>query len=171
VGRKALAERGGETGLLEAVAGQRILLGDGVSLLVVHPPDDLPPWTPNPLNNSSVVLLLTYGDVSFLLTGDIEAAVEEALVEGGAPLQATVLKVAHHGSKSSTVQGFLDAVSPALAVISVGSENRFGHPDKGVMQRLRAATGGRVALTSELGDIELTTDGRRLWLDTERGGG
>ena len=166
--RRALADRTGETRVVEAALGQEVVMGDGVSLAVLRPPSALPPWTPNLLNNSSVVLRVTYGEVSFLLTGDIEAASEEDLMAGDATLQATVLKVAHHGSDSSSTEGFVDAVAPALAVISVGADNRFGHPRAAVVERLRAATGGQVLLTSERGSIEMTTDGRRLWLETER---
>ncbi len=166
--RRALAERSDETRVLVASVGQEVVMGDGVSLTVLHPPGTLPPWTPNLLNNSSVVLRVTYVEVSFLLTGDIEAAGEQDLIESDAPLRATVLKVAHHGSDSSSTKEFLDAVTPAMAVISVGADNRFGHPRASVVERLRAATGDRVLLSSERGAIEMTTDGRRLWVKTER---
>src|SRR5207237_575020 len=80
-----------------------------------------------------------YGLASFLLTADIETAREHALVAAGAPLDATVLKVAHHGSRSSTTAPWLRAVRPSVAVISVGARNPYGHPDAGVLARLADA--------------------------------
>ena len=169
--RRALDGAGDGTRVLSATRGQFLLLGDGVTLTVMHPAGELPAWTPDQVNGSSVVLRLAYGQLAFLLTGDITTEVERGLVEMEADLRATVLKVAHHGSDTSSSEAFLRAVSPALAVVSVSEENRFGHPDPAVVGRLtRAVSRERLLLTSERGDIEVTTDGRRLWLRTERGG-
>lgn len=166
---QALAEGGGRSTVLEAQRGHRIALGDGVVLEVLHPG---PVTLDGETNNNSLVLRLSYGDVVFLLTGDVETPIESALLARGAPLDATVLKVGHHGSDSSTSASFLDAVSPSLAVISVGRDNRFGHPDDAVLQRLRAVLpDGRVLLTSHHGDVQVATDGRRLWLETAREAG
>ena len=163
---QALAQRAAQSTVLEAQSGHRIALGDGVLLEVLHPG---PVILDDQTNNNSLVLRLSYGDVVFLLTGDVEVPVESALLARGAPLDATVLKVGHHGSTTSTSAPFLDAVSPSLAVISVGEDNRFGHPDDAVLARLRAALPpDRVLLTSHHGDVEVSTDGRRLWLDTAR---
>ena len=166
---QALAERGGRSTVLDAQRGHRISLGDGVVLEVLHPG----PVTPEgETNNNSLVLRLSYGGVVFLLTGDVEAPIESALLARDAPLDATVLKVAHHGSDSSTSAPFLEAVAPSLAVISVGEDNPFGHPDDEVLDRLQAVLpDDRVLLTSQHGDVEVTTDGRRLWLETARGAG
>jgi hypothetical protein len=90
-------------------------------------------------NDEALVLRLEYGLASFLLASDIEAAREQALVAAGAPLAATVLKVAHHGSRTSSTPAFLGAVGPAVAVISVGPRNPYGHPDPDVLERLAAA--------------------------------
>ncbi len=116
-------------------------------------------------NDRSLVLRLVYGEVSFLLTGDIEAAGEEALVHSRYPIASTVLKVAHHGSRTSTTPRFLDAVGPAVSAISVGTSNPFGHPSPEVLQRLE---GRRVFRTDLHGTISYRTDGRRLWVHTER---
>ncbi len=166
---QALAERDGRSTVLEAQRGHRIALGDGVVLEVLHPG---PVTLDDETNNNSLVLRLSYGEVVFLLTGDVESPVESVLLAGGAPLDATVLKVGHHGSNSSSSAPFLEAVSPSLAVISVGEDNRFGHPDDEVLQRLRAMLPhDRVLLTSQQGDVEVTTDGKRLWLKTAHSAG
>jgi len=117
-----------------------------------------------------VVLRVAYGEVSFLLTGDIEHYAESAMLASGVNLASTVYKVPHHGGNSSSSRAFLDAVSPTVAVISVGADNRFGHPDEEVVARLQqyVVLNTNVLLTSEHGDIQFTTDGEKLWMDTER---
>ena len=112
-------------------------------------------------NDDAIVLRIEYGLASFLLTADIEAAREQALVAAGAPLDVTVLKVAHHGSRSSTTAPWLRAVRPSVAVISVGARNPYGHPDAGVLARL-ADAGVRVYRTDADGALILETDGRAL---------
>jgi competence protein ComEC len=116
-------------------------------------------------NENSLVAKLVYGDFSVLLTGDAGAAAEAALLRAGAPLQATVLKVAHHGSKFSTGAPFVRAVNPALAVIQVGAENDYGHPSAEVLERLAGRT---VLRTDEDGRIEITSDGRQVWVAMEK---
>jgi competence protein ComEC len=108
---------------------------------------------------------LTYRDVAFLLPGDVQAEVEQELVRSGAYLPSTVLKVPHHGSKSSSSQAFLDAVRPQVAVISVGQDNRFKHPSDEVLERLE---GTLLYRTDRNGRVTVTSDGHRLWIDTER---
>ncbi len=112
-------------------------------------------------NDAALVLRIDYGVASFLLASDIEAERERALVAAGAPLGATVLKVPHHGSRSSTTASFLGAVTPVVAVVSVGARNPYGHPDAGVLARLTAA-GARVYRTDRDGAVILETDGRAL---------
>ncbi len=163
---QAVAERGGRSTVVEAQRGHRIALGDGVVLDVLHPG---PVTIEGETNNNSLVLRLSYGEVVFLLTGDVETPIESMLLARGASLDATVLKVGHHGSATSTSAPFLEAVSPSLAVISVGEDNRFGHPDDEALQRLHAVLPhDRVLLTAQHGDVAVTTDGRRLWLQTAR---
>jgi competence protein ComEC len=105
--------------------------------------------------------------VIFLLPGDIQAGVEQELVESGRPLAATVLKVAHHGSITSSTPAWLAAVKPQVAVISVGAGNRFGHPSPEVLQRY-ATAGIPVLRTDQAGSVEFVTDGERLWVETTR---
>jgi competence protein ComEC len=121
-----------------------------------------------PGNNDSLALRISYGARSFLLTGDLEAAVERRLLEEGANLAADVLKVAHHGSRTSTTQGFLDAVRPSIAVISAGFENSFNHPHPDVLQRLE----GAIVLRTDLGGLAtIRTDGSGLYFASASGGG
>jgi competence protein ComEC len=136
---------------------------DGLGGALISQLGPLPPrgGTPRSRNNEALVLRIEYGLASFLLASDIEAEREQALVAAGAPLAATVLKVAHHGSRSSTTAAFLRAVRPLVAIVSVGARNVYGHPDAGVMARLEA-TGARVYRTDRDGALVLETDGRML---------
>jgi competence protein ComEC len=150
----------------EAFAGQWIDLGGGARLSVVYPP---PEPLPAEEDDSSLVLKASLGDAAFLLTGDIGAETEANLVSNHADLlHAPVLKVAHHGSAGSTSSAFLAAVAPLTAVISVGKDNGYGLPALETVDRLGARP---VFRTDRHGDVEISTDGRRLWIKTERGGG
>jgi len=154
----------GEGAAIERVtAGTSFDLGDGVRLDVLSPPAGADGAAGN---DASIVLRLVWRDVSFLLTGDIEANTEEALVESGIDLRATVLKVAHHGSKTSSTAAFLDAVRPPVAVVSSGAKNRFGHPALEVVDRLDDYAD--IYNTGTNGAVHFETDGRRLWIETER---
>jgi competence protein ComEC len=159
----ALAEEGATR--IRGEAGTRLELSDGVALEVLHPgPVAVEDGENNP-NNDSIVMRVTYEDVAFLLPGDIEADVEQELARAGAYLRSTVLKVPHHGSKTSSSAAFLDAVQPQVAVISVGAGNRFGHPSNEVLERLK---GTLVYRTDENGTVAVASDGQQLWIETER---
>ena len=145
-------------------AGLRLTLDEGLEMVVLHPGVELVGGREGNTNNNSVITRLTYGHVSVLLPGDIEAEVEQRLVAEEAPLGSTVLKAAHHGSCSSTTQEFLDAVDPEVVVISVGADNHFGHPCAEVVERL---DGFPVYRTDEQGVVEVITDGTRVWVETE----
>ena len=146
-----------------AALGQTIDLGGGARIEVIGPEGGLGARA-DP-NDASTVLRVAMGDVSFLLTGDIEADGEAALVRSGTELRATVLKVAHHGSSTSTTTAFLSRVAPVIDVISVGTSNTFGHPTVAVLSRL---AGDYVMRTDEDGDVRMETDGERLWVMTGR---
>jgi competence protein ComEC len=120
-------------------------------------------------NLASTIALVRYGQVRFLLTGDAEAPEEDWLLahESGV-LHADVLKVGHHGSSTSSTAGFLDAVQPRVAVVSVGVGNSYGHPDKSIMQSL-LDRGVMVLRTDMLGNVVLRTDGRALEVATNDG--
>jgi competence protein ComEC len=149
----------------EVEAGGWIDLGRGARLEILGPPDQPLTGTSADSNNNSLVLKLTWGNISFLLTGDMESAGEEALLDERTDLRATVLKVAHHGSPYSTSQEFLDAVRPVVSVISVGADNDFGHPASSILERLDDTI---VYRTDQQGDVTFSTDGERLWVSAER---
>jgi len=152
-----------------ARAGQQAALDEGITLTVLHPPAGAGNDTGLNQDNKSVVLRLTDGKVSFLLTGDILADAERELVGNRANLRSTVLKVPHHGAATSTTPEFLAVVNPRLAVISVGADNRFNHPGEEVMVRLQDSPNPRyVYRTDQHGVVEFTTDGERLWVATEK---
>jgi len=116
-----------------------------------------------------VVLHLEIGEVSFLLTADIMWEAEFELIRQRANLTSTVLKIAHHGSTTSTTDEFLAVVNPRIAVISVGEDNPFGHPTDEVLDRLKEKLGKEnIYRTDKHGTIELITDGKRLWVRMER---
>jgi len=151
-----------------ARAGQEIDLGEGIKLRILNPPLHLFQGTSSDVDNNGIALRLSYGKVSFLFTADIREEAEFELVRQRLGLRSTVLKVAHHGSKTSTCPQFLAVTNPEIAVISVGANNPFGHPSPGVVQRLEKELGeDAVYLTSEKGTIELITDGEKLWVKTE----
>jgi len=148
---------------VSARRGQTIDLGGGATLTVLSAGGVA---NPKRLNDASVVLRLTMGDLSFLLTGDITEAGETALIRSGTDLDSSVLKIAHHGSRTSTSPAFVERTTPSVDVISVAGDNPFGHPTEEVLGRL----GGDLVLrTDEHGDVTLSTDGEQLWVQTQRG--
>ena len=154
---------------VEVRTGHRIRFDSGVAIEILYPPAGKVPSRIDPnTNNLSVVMRVSYGEVSFLLTGDIEQDVERYLVGvQGEGLRSDVLKVAHHGSRSSTSAPFLRAVAPESAVISAGRDNRYGHPHADVMARIGAMVDSEsVFITSRDGTIEYITDGAALWAST-----
>lgn len=118
-------------------------------------------------NDTSIVLKVQLGDVSFLFTGDAEHEAEEAMLYAGVDLSATVLKVGHHGSDTSTSYPFLRAVMPKYAVISVGEGNDYGHPTEEALSKLRDVK-AELYRTDKQGDIVFTTDGREIWITTDK---
>lgn len=150
--------------VIEATAGLTVRLDRETNLTVLHPQDPLMGGTRSDVNNNSTVLQLRYGNFSLLITGDIESVSEELLVREYPDLESTVLKVAHHGSPGSTTAPFLEAVDPEVAVISVGEDNKQGHPAPAVVRRLRGSLGAkeRLFITKDHGDVQLVTDGTTL---------
>lgn len=116
-------------------------------------------------NNISLVLRVTYGPYSFLLTGDAETPVEKEFLSGAAP--TTVLKAGHHGSKTSSSKALLDVLRPEYCVISVGAGNSYGHPSQQVLDRLEQM-GCRIYRTDAQGTIVFRVEEGQLYVDTAR---
>lgn len=149
----------GEAGIKKILAkrGMAIDLGDGAILQILFPDRDP---TGMETNMSSVVAKLVFGENEFLLTGDSPIAIENYLVSLGG-LQSDVLKAVHHGSKTSTSVGFVSAVSPQYAVISVGKDNKYGHPNQETLDTLNNF-GAKILRTDQLGAIVFKSDGTNL---------
>ena len=112
-------------------------------------------------NNNSIVLKVAAGETSFLFTGDAEEAAEKDILNAGYDLQADVLKVGHHGSSTSTSDAFLQAVSPKYAVISVGTGNKYGHPENVTLDKLQSID-AEIYRTDLLGTVVCSTDGQNI---------
>ena len=153
-----------EIELIVPRAGGHIDLGSGVEIEVLNPRESLWEGTSDDIDNNGVVLRLSWDNVSFLFTADIRADVELELIMQRANLKANVLKIAHHGSDTSTSEHFLAAVDPEVAVICVGANNSFGHPSPEVLERLIHRLGEDNVYQTQDGTIEFITDGERLWL-------
>ena len=148
-----------------ARAGQQIEFGADVTLEVLNPQTPVLSGTESDIDNNGIVLRLEMGAVSFLLTADAMWQLEYELIARRANLKATILKVAHHGSSTSTTPEFLSVVDPQMAIISVGEDNPYGHPTSEVMERLIAILGlENIYRTDEHGTTEFITDGERLWI-------
>ncbi len=147
-------------------AGMSLDCGPEVTAQVLHPTEPLG----SDANNASVVLRLVYGSFALLLTGDIQTAGEDAILTQSPELGATVLKVAHHGSDSSSGAEFLEACHPAVAVIEVGAGNDYGHPSPAVVERL-VALGAEVYRTDLDGTVVVHTDGTDWGVVTASGAG
>ncbi len=148
--------------------GQQFRYG-GAELQVLAPALDYDPRE-MPHNNDSLVLRVSYGRHSFLLSGDIERQVEEDLAAAGLLRRTDVLKAPHHGSKTSSTEQFLDLLHPAFAVMSAGFENSYGHPHPEVLERYRERQ-ACVLRTDRDGFVTIATDGRRLRMDMGRWSG
>jgi competence protein ComEC len=135
-----------------------------VSAQVLWPPATRDESAPS-RNNDSIVLLVRYGEKSLLLTGDLEKLGEAAVLREGVNLKSDVVKVAHHGSRTSSIEAFVAATRPTLAIISVGRTSMFGHPHSEVVERWRS-NGAEVMTTGRRGTISVVTDGRVLNVST-----
>jgi len=143
-------------------AGEVFELG-GASIQVIAPNNN----NYVDLNNYSIVLRLTYGEVSFLCAGDAEDVSESDQLSANHLLKSDILKVAHHGSGSSTTWSYLERIAPRIAVISVGEENTYGHPDSNVLELLSKA-GCEVYRTDKDGTVTFTTDGHDITVDANK---
>lgn len=145
--------------LIHPNAGERFSLGNETFITILSPSGDETNWESN---NASIVLKIEFGETSFLLTGDAPESIEDFLVGTyGSALDSDVLKLGHHGSRTSTSELFLDTVTPQFAVVSAGIGNSYGHPHQEVMQRVfsrniptfHTGTDGTVTFVSDGGII------------------
>jgi competence protein ComEC len=150
-----------------ARAGLRVDLGGGVLLTILYPPEPAPAIDGDPVHAGMAVARLDYGRAAALLTGDLEAPGERFLLDFAAPVDAQVLKVGHHGSRTSTSPEFVARVRPQIAVISAGADNAFGHPHLVTLETL-AAAGVTVYRTDLDGAITMTSDGAGWRVTTAR---
>ncbi len=161
-----LADR--QVAVRQATRGRRIDLGGGAVMTLLGPPDPPITGSRSDVNANSVVARLSYGKFAVLFTGDAEAPTEQWLLAAGVPVQATVLKVAHHGSRYASRVAFLKQVGARVAVVSVGAHNEYHHPAPETLEHL-ARSGARVYRTDVDGTVTLETDGATLRLRTTRG--
>ena len=151
--------------IIFARRGQVFDLGFGVNgttTLTILFPDRDPTYLES--NTSSIVARLVYGESEFIFTGDSPRSIEEYLVSAGSTeLQSDVFKVGHHGSKTSSSEAFVTAVSPNLAIISASKNNSYGHPHKEVTDML-SSYGITYKNTADYGSIRLVSDGEEIWV-------
>lgn len=154
-----------------ARAGERIVLDEGVVLEILSPDRDVAGWE---TNTASIVAKLSYGTKSFLFTGDAPQEIEKYIVGknvhtvlGSSKMNSTVLKLGHHGSRTSTSRMFLSAVNPSYAIISAGKENSYGHPHKEVTELLDEFNIPYL-ITADVGTITFVTDGEDMSVKNER---
>jgi len=143
-------------------AGDVLELDQGVFMNVFHPPAN---WTAydSELNDFSVVVKLTYGDIDFLLTGDAEKKSEKSMLKRKLALKSEFLKVGHHGSNTATTTAFLETVDPLYAIVSCGAGNKFKHPHPETMEALRKRD-TTVLRTDQNGTIGVYTNGKRIMI-------
>lgn len=143
-------------------SGDVYILGDGI-FTILAPISD----TYEELNNYSIVLKFDYMDTSFLFTGDCQEQAEEELMKSGYNLKSDVLKVGHHGSRTSSSPGFISSVSPVIGIIQVGEDNTYGHPHSDVIDVL-ADNNVSCYCTADYGSIIIISDGSNLIMMTEK---
>lgn len=150
------------TPIHHALAGQTIVIEDGVRLEILHPG---PVLDEENRNDNSVSVRLVYGSFTLLLTGDAEVNGEAAMLARGRDLYSLVFKAGHHGSNSSSNSHFLAAVQPQIVIVSAGENNRYGHPHRELLERVDEI-GAVLLRTDELGTIEVISDGEVMWLQS-----
>lgn len=156
----ACAEK--ELEVTDAEPGRVIELGDARAEMIAPVSRDY-----SNVNNYSVGIILSHGENDFIFTGDAEALAEEEMLDAGNLRDVEVYKVGHHGSDTSSSEGFMEAISPEYAVIMCGADNSYGHPHDEVVARIEKYT-DRIYRTDDCGDIVIESDGAKLSVRTER---
>lgn len=145
-----------------ARSGQQLQLGASTTLLILSPEGNPAAWESN---TASIVAQLEYGEHTFMLTGDAPVNIEEYIATNySSVIESDVLKLGHHGSRTSTSDIFLDTVLPTFAVVSAGEDNSYGHPHQEVVSAL-TKRGIEILETGNEGTIVFKSDGKRLWLE------
>jgi len=157
--RRLIEKEGAEIKI--ATVGQEIKLGDDIYFEILNPFENLEGKEFQNSNNTSIISILVFNQNSFLFTGDAYKSVEEKVIGADVNLKTDVLKVGHHGSKTSSSEEFIEQILPEIAVISVGKSNRYGHPHQETLAILKKY-GIRVLRTDEEGDIKIISDGANL---------
>lgn len=158
----ALAQVEKTVGSFIAASGQQYNLGASTTLLILSPQGDPTNWDSN---SASIVGQLQYGDTAFMLTGDAPIGIEDYLAKSyGELLKSDVLKLGHHGSKTSSGEAFLKMVEPDYAIVSAENDSQYGHPHAEVLKRVREV-GSAVLSTAESGTIIFKSDGKRVWVE------
>jgi competence protein ComEC len=150
---------------LQVRTGTAIPFDPSVKIEVLNPDDDV--VNSDDTNDASIVIKLTYGTTSFLLTGDAEMPANKAMLDRGADVRSTVLKLGHHGSRTSTNEDWLKKVQPQLGIISAGKDNSFGHPHPEVIAALEKLNIPYIR-TDEHGTITVTSDGATVRVTSEK---
>jgi competence protein ComEC len=135
--------------------------GNDIKMKILHPFENLAGQKISDSNNTSIIAQLDYKNFEALFTGDIEKSGENKLIASGINLNSDILKVAHHGSKTSSTEGFLKAVGALVAIIEVGKDNRYGHPHQEVLDRLANL---EIFQTGKDGNIEILSDGEKFFV-------
>lgn len=147
--------------LIFPTAGERYILGASTTLTVFSPVGDVSNYESNA---SSLVIKIEYGDTSFFLTGDAPIGIEEYLTHAyPKELKSTVLKLGHHGSRTSSSEIFLASVSPSYTIVSAGQGNSYGHPHAEVVEKV-TEVGSRLLSTAKEGRVTFVSDGEWVWL-------
>ena len=147
--------------IMIARAGQKAHLASDIKLTILTPFESFVEKSPSNVHDAMVVSKLVYASSSALLTGDAEKYLEYRLLLSGADLRSDILKVGHHGSKTSTTEDFVRAISPRYAVISVGKKNRYSHPAQQTLDTL-AKFNIKIFRIDQDGDVEFVSDGSRF---------
>lgn len=144
--------------------GEKVSIEDNLYFDIIWPFSDNMIFD-NSINNNSLVCKLNYKNYSMLFTGDIEAIAEKAILKKYSKnlniLKSDILKVAHHGSKTSSITEFIEKIKPKYAIIGVGEDNKFGHPSDSTIQNLEKAN-IRIYRTDKMGEIEMKTNGKEI---------
>ena len=144
--------------------GEKVSIEDNLYFDIIWPVSDNM-ISDNSINNNSLVCKLNYKNYSMLFTGDIEAIAEKAILKKYSKnlniLKSDILKVAHHGSKTSSITEFIEKIKPKYAIIEVGEDNKFGHPSDSTIQNLEKAN-IRIYRTDKMGEIEIKTNGKEI---------